>query len=144
MIRSITNQDLDAITCLALKIYQKSTYEEIIKEFTAAINNPNNLIVVSIIDNTIIGFAHCSLRFDYVEGTASSPVGYLEGIYVLEAYRNMHHAKKMIEACEKWAKQKGCNEFASDCELNNTNSELFHKALNFKETNRIICFAKKI
>ena len=26
------------------------------------------------------GFAHCSLRHEYVEGTVSEPVGYLEGI----------------------------------------------------------------
>ena len=35
-----------------------------------------------------IGFAQCQLRYDYVEGTKSSPVGYLEGIFVKEGYRS--------------------------------------------------------
>ena len=34
-----------------------------------------------------IGFAQCTLRNDYVEGSSSSPVGYLEGIYVKDEYR---------------------------------------------------------
>lgn len=38
-----------------------------------------------------IGFAQCSLRHDYVEGTSSSPVGYLEGIFVLPEYPPPRH-----------------------------------------------------
>ncbi len=40
------------------------------------------------------GFAQCQLRRDYVEGTSSSPVGYLEGIYVDEARRHRGHAPR--------------------------------------------------
>ena len=45
---------------------------------------------------------------------------------------------------EKWAKDKHCSEFASDCELTNDDSRKFHIATGFTEANRIICFRKTI
>ena len=41
-------------------------------------------------------------------------------------------------------KEKDCTEFASDCELTNTESLRFHLKVGFLEANRIICFTKKI
>ena len=43
-----------------------------------------------------------------------------------------------------WAKENPCHEFASDCEIDNINSFHFHKAMNFTEANRIICFTKTL
>lgn len=50
----------------------------------------------------------------------------------------------MLEACQKWAKQQGCTEFASDCELDNKESLQFHLQMGFEEANKIICFTKKL
>jgi aminoglycoside 6'-N-acetyltransferase I len=49
-----------------------------------------------------------------------------------------------LKHCEQWAKEKGCSEFASDCELDNEVSRQFHINLGFNEANRIICFTKKL
>ena len=48
------------------------------------------------------------------------------------------------EACEKWAKENGCTEFASDCEPVNEENLRFHPAMGFEEANRIICFKKEL
>lgn len=50
----------------------------------------------------------------------------------------------LLTACENWAKEQGCLEFASDCELINAKSLDFHKSMGFFEANRIICFTKTI
>lgn len=50
----------------------------------------------------------------------------------------------MLEACQEWAKEQGCTEFASDCELVNEASVKFHLRMGFEEANRIICFTKKL
>lgn len=91
-----------------------------------------------------VGFAQCQLRHDYVEGTEHSPVGYLEGIYVDERFRCRGIGKALLKACEEWAGAMGCKEFASDCELTNTQSQRFHAALGFQEANRIVCFVKQL
>ncbi len=50
----------------------------------------------------------------------------------------------MLDVCQKWAKEQGCTEFASDCELVNEDSLKFHLKMGFEEANRIICFTKKL
>ena len=53
-------------------------------------------------------------------------------------------ARKLLHACENWAKEHGCTEFASDCELSNIESQEFHQAVGFEEANRIVAYVRKI
>ena len=94
-------------------------------------------------DGQPVGFAQCQLRHDYVEGTDSSPAGYPEEIFTEEAVRGKGIAAALLARCESWAKEKSCTELASDCELLNEASIRFHKALDFSEANRIVCFRKE-
>lgn len=91
-----------------------------------------------------VGFAQCQLRHDYVEGCTTSPVGFLEGIYVDEAHRHGGVAKALLNACEDWARSVGCTEFASDCEIDNHASLAWHLKAGFQEMGRTIWFAKKL
>lgn len=136
--------DIYEIARLAIQMWQDSTISDLEQEFEKLIKNNNAVIFIKFIDEKPIGFAQCQLRMDYVEGTETSPVGYLEGIFILEEYRNKGYAKELVSACESWAKKQGCNEFASDCELDNTASYKFHSAVGFEEANRIICFKKRL
>lgn len=95
-------------------------------------------------EGQLCGICFVSLRHDYVEGTESSPVGYLEGIYVTEDKRGLGLARALLQSAQGWAKEMGCREFASDCELGNTESLKFHLACGFQEANRIICFVKEL
>ena len=95
-------------------------------------------------DGVPVGLLSLGLRHDYVEGTKSSPVAYLEGIYVAPSHRGRGITRELVGFAKKWAKEKGCVELASDCELGNDASEAFHKAVGFKEANRIICFTMDI
>lgn len=104
----------------------------------------NTAVFASVDESSFTGVALCSLRRDYVEGCETSPVGYLEGIYVKESCRMLGIAKGLVRECEAWAKEQGCKEFASDCELGNTASLHFHLGVGFQEANRIICFKKTL
>ena len=108
-----------------------------------ALDTGSTAIFLAEREGEAIGFAQCQLRRDYVEGTCSSPVGYLEGIFVREEYRTRGVAKQLLAECEAWAGNLGCTEFASDCELTNYESFRFHLALGFLEANLIICFTKQ-
>lgn len=137
----ITN--LQEITKLALKLWPEHDFDELIKEYQEIISNENNAIFL-VVNNIPIGFCQCGLRYDYVEGTSTSPVLYLEGIFIEEEYRKQGNARKLINRCMEWGKTKNVTEFASDCEINNIDSYLFHLKLGFIEANKIICFTKKI
>ena len=95
-------------------------------------------------DGAPAGFAQCQLRHDYVEGTRGGPVGYLEGIYVRTGFRRRGVAAALLSACEDWAQAQGCVEFASDCELGNTDSVAFQLGAGFAEVNLVVCFVKPL
>ncbi len=144
MVYKATNGDIPAVARMAVMMWDSHTVEELCETFAEVIGSEESAVFVAESDNQPVGFAQCQLRHDYVEGTHSSPVGYLEGIFVMPQYRNSGYAKELLMKCEEWAKSKGCSEFASDCELENSVSLDFHLKLGFTEANRIICFTKKL
>lgn len=144
MIRKVEAKDLHILAELACKLWPDNTVEEMCAEMGEILAKPDSAFFLAYVEDVPIGFAQCQLRYDYVEGTDSSPVGYLEGIYVASEYRKHGIARELLTACETWAKSKGCTEFASDCELENVQSLQFHLNVGFEEANRIICFTKKL
>lgn len=144
MIKRAGKQDLKILAELAVQMWKKNSVNELMTEFSEIISGGKAQFFFKYENEIPVGFAQCQLRYDYVEGTKTSPVGYLEGIFVKEGCRNKGYAKELLAACEAWAKARGCQEFASDCEIDNVGSFEFHKAMNFTEANRIICFSKKL
>lgn len=144
MIRKANTQDIQTLTEQALMLWPENSAGEMRDGMETIMAKKDAAFFIAYEVGQPIGFAQCQLRHDYVEGTESSPVGYLEGIYVAAGFRKCGIAKALLAACESWAKEKGCTEFASDCEVGNTQSLQFHLHMGFGETNRIICFTKKL
>lgn len=144
MIIRADQSHLHDVTELALRLWPGHGYEDLFEELREIMARREAAIFLTYDGARPVGFAQCQLRHDYVEGTSSSPVGYLEGIYVQEDCRGKGLAGRLLGACEDWASAMGCAEFASDCEVENTQSLHFHLKLGFEEANRIICFTKKL
>ena len=121
MVRKATKNDVRIIAGLAVLLWDHPSADELADEFSEILSQEDAQVFLKYAADTPVGFAQCQLRHDYVEGTETTPVGYLEGIFV-----------------------KGCTEFASDCELENADSFRFHMAMDFAEANRIICFTKRL
>lgn len=144
MIRQAVIEDSKIVAKLAVLLWPHNEMEELEEELREYITLNKGVIFICFDETVPVGFAQCNLRNDYVEGTESSPVGYLEGIFVKQEYRGRGFARELLTQCEYWAKSQGCSEFASDCELNNRDSLKFHLQLGFQEANRIICFRKEL
>lgn len=136
--------DMKTLTYLAQMLYRDRTQDELYAENREAINSFSQIVILVSDFDKDIGFAHCALRNEYVEGTKGGRVGYLEGIYVLPEYRLKGIGSELVSRCEDWAKDKACREFASDCEIENMGSCKFHLKTGFKEANKIVCFTKRI
>jgi aminoglycoside 6'-N-acetyltransferase I len=91
----------------------------------------------------IVGFAEFRLR-EYAEDCLTSPVGYLEGIYVEPSARALGVGRALVAAGEAWALALGCTEMASDRELTNEASGAFHEALGYRETVRLVAYRKSL
>lgn len=144
MIKKATSNDTRVLAKLAIQMWSNHTVSELEADFAEIVSNKDAVCLIKYADDVPVGFAQCQLRHDYVEGTRSSPVGYLEGVFVIPEYQHKGYAKELLNECELWAKEKGCSEFASDCELDNISSFNFHMAMGFEEANRVICFRKKL
>jgi aminoglycoside 6'-N-acetyltransferase I len=95
-------------------------------------------------EGACIGFAEAALRSDYVNGCATSPVVFLEGIFVAGPYRRSGVARMLCRAVEAWGRGHGCSEFASDAAIDNAASHALHRALGFAETERVVFFRKPL
>ena len=95
-------------------------------------------------DGAPLGFAEVSLRTDHVVGTSSSPVAFLEAIYVMPAARRQGLARALVAPVRAWARARGCTELASDALLDNAASHAMHRALGFDETRRVVYFRQSL
>ena len=94
--------------------------------------------------DAVIGFIEAAVRTDYVNGTQSSPIAFLEGLYVVPEARRKGVARSLVSAVERWALDVGCREFASDASIENQLSHTVHRALGFQETERVVFFRRPL
>ena len=95
-------------------------------------------------DGSITGFVEAALRRDYVNGCDTSPVAFVEGLYVREDRRRQGVARALVAAVEAWGRARGCAEMASDADLANDASHAMHGRLGFAETERVVYFRKPL
>lgn len=120
------------------------TREQHLAEMTAFVSNAARYrqFIAYSSSHEAIGFAEASRRSDYVNGTESSPVAFLDGLYVVPPARRKGVAASLVAAVTDWARAAGCRELASDAVLENSISHVVHRALGFEETERVVFFRK--
>jgi aminoglycoside 6'-N-acetyltransferase I len=91
-----------------------------------------------------IAFAEAALRRDYVNGCDTSPVAFVEGLYVTPEVRQQGIASALIDAVAAWGRAMDCTEMASDADIAHLASHAFHRAAGFVETERVVYFRKAI
>jgi aminoglycoside 6'-N-acetyltransferase I len=145
MIVQLDECNIESCVFMANKLWPCSDIEELRKDFISMLKSSSEeCFLYKTKSDKYIGFVQVSIRKDYVEGSSTSPVAYIEGIYVEEPNRMKGIALELINYSEAWGKERGCVEIASDCELDNTISIDFHSKIGFMETNRVVCFIKEI
>lgn len=104
----------------------------------------DNKVFLAIENSVTIGFLNTSIRSDYVEGSETSPTGYIEGIYVLKKYRKQQVAYQLLQHSFDYFKSIGITEVGSDIELDNHVSKTFHEKVGFMEVSTNIHYIIKI
>jgi len=141
-------RDVDAAGWLDLrKALWPETPREIHRaEIRAQVDDPERFaaFVAYAVGGTSLGLAEVSLRWDHVNGTTSSPVAFLEGLYVDDRERRRGLARRLVDAAVAWAHLKGCRELASDVLEANLMGQRVHRALGFEETERVVYFKRRV
>jgi aminoglycoside 6'-N-acetyltransferase I len=138
-----TANDLDEWVALRVALWPDYAAEELRDGAAAMLGAPGMLVLIARApDGEMAGFAEASIRRDYVNGCETSPVTFLEGIYVSPAHRKQGVARRLVADAADWGRALGCTEFASDALLDNGASHAFHAAIGFEETERVVYFRK--
>ena len=139
------DKDLEIIAQMMVKLWPGCNLAEETENNRQLLESERDILLLAKDDlGQSMGFIHLNLRFEYVEGTETSPVGYIEAIFVEETSRHTGVGKALVLAGENWCREKGCLETGSDTEIINQSSIDFHHRLGYQEQNRIVCFSKKL
>ena len=131
---------------MRLKLWPDADASEHLDEMASFLAEPGKFAQFVIRDSggVVLGFVEASIRSDYVNGTESSPVAFIEGLYVVPQARRRGLGRALVEAIEKWATSLGCRELASDAPIRNRTSRAVHRSLGFAETERVVYFNKRL
>jgi len=143
-IKKIAKKNLKEVARMSLALWTDSSFEGEYEEAKDTLQSKKKTCFLLKDKKAYIGYISLSLRKEYVDGMTSSPLTYIEGIYVDPAYRRQGLGAKLIELGATWGKKKGCLQYASDTDLYNDASINMHKKHGFKEVSRVVCFVKDL
>jgi len=111
------------------------------QEFRKRSRRDAEVFVVDRGDGTLAGFLEVGTR-PYADGCDTSPVAYLEAWYVDPDVRRQGHGQALLDAAERWARECGYREMASDTQLDNAVSQAAHRQAGYQEVDRVVQFRK--
>jgi aminoglycoside 6'-N-acetyltransferase I len=101
------------------------------------------VVFVAEVNGRLVGFLELDFR-KYAPGCRSSPVPFIEGWYVEPDSQGRGIGRALIEAAEAYAREAGHDEIASDAQLENADGIAAHRAVGFREVERIVCFRRSL
>lgn len=145
IVRPARASDLEAWAALRADLWPDGSAAEHRDEAAGMLDDASLAnFVAAAPDGTLAGFAEAALRHDYVNGCETSPVAFVEGVYVAPEHRKSDVARTLCEAIAAWGRAQGCTELASDALEDNVQSHAFHRAVGFEETERVVYFRKML
>ena len=115
-----------------------------ILEGRAALTMPLIILIAETGDRRVVGFLEVDLRSHADGCNPAHPVGYIEGWYVAENYRDQGVGMRLVAAAQDWARSHGCVEIASDTWIDNEVSQRAHEALGYEVVDRCVHYRKTL
>ena len=142
-VRPVAEDDFSEWLRLRKLLWDETSEAEHLEEMSDIFEHTDSqLVLVAETDNErLVGFLEASIR-PFVEDCETDNVGYLEGWFVEEFYRQRGIGGTLVEAAENWARDKDCTEMASDAEVGNELSLTAHQNLGYEETSRLVHLRK--
>ena len=144
--------DLDQLAGLLTALWPKASAEEHAHELRlllggnadAVLTMPLAIFVAESTDGRLVGFVEVDLRSHADGCNPAQPVGYIEGWYVADDYRQHGIGRKLVAQAEDWARSYKCVEMGSDSVIGNRISEHAHQALGYEIVDRCVHYRRKI
>lgn len=151
-IRPAERSDLAQLAPLLAALWPESPVEEHANELgmllggkaSSVLTMPLTILVAEASDKRLVGFLEVDLRSHADGCNPAQPVGYVEGWYVVEDYRERGVGRKLLARAEDWARSHNCIEMASDALIDNHLSQRVHEALGYEVVDRCVHYRKRL
>ncbi len=141
-IREAMEKDFPRWILMRKKLWPTSSYDEL-KDVDHLYKSEKFTCFIAEIESTLIGFMELSIR-PYVNGCDSSPVAFIEGIWVDEKWQKRGIGNLFVKKAEEWARNLAIRELASDTRIESLASIHAHNTWGFVETERVVYFKKDL
>jgi aminoglycoside 6'-N-acetyltransferase I len=149
-VRLVEPRDREQWAAMRAALWPESPYEEHLREIDVMLSGapfstlPTATFVSLGANGALTGFLEAGLR-SHADGCgALHPVGYVEGWFVREEFRQRGSGRALLRAAEDWARAQGCREMASDALASNEPSHRAHRALGFEVVDWCLNFRKPL
>ncbi len=147
-VRRAKHSDRNELANLRASLWPEASVAEHLKELEEILSKGTNgtlpmTILVSDDDaGALTGFIEVGMRSHADGCDTRRPVGYVEGWFVRDSFRNRGVGRDLMRGAEQWARAQGCLEMASDALIDNEGSQRAHRAMGFEVVDRCVHFRK--
>ena len=131
--------DQAALTRLRQALWPQEDQPALARETGPMLARTDYAVFGADVAGTLVGFLEVGRR-DIAESANTSPVGYVEAVWVEPRRRRRGIARALFDAAKAWAREQGFHELGSDADLQNILSHRMHEHLGFTETERLVTF----
>ena len=139
-IRKITSRDFPDWIKLRKQLWPEASYDEL-KDVEHLFKAQTFVCFFAESGKDLVGFMELAIR-PYANGCDTTPVAFMEGIWVDDRFQKRGIGLMFIKTAEDWARSHSLKELASDTRIESTHSIHAHKAWGFEETERVVYFRK--
>lgn len=145
MIRKIKLDDHNEWLRLRKALWPDTSTDEHQQEMREILSNIETTPVFVAVNPAggLCGLLEVSFKAE-AEGCETNRIGYLEGWYVEDAWREKGVGRKLVSVAEDWARGKGCTEMGSDTTSDYPFSKAAHQSLGYTVVKEYIHFKKDL
>ncbi|MEO7368912.1 MAG: GNAT family N-acetyltransferase [Gemmatimonadaceae bacterium] len=145
LVRRYEESDWPEWLRMARELFSEGDIEDDIAEMHDFLARPDGAIIVASRERggPLAGYVEVGAR-SVVDGCATSPVGYIEALWVDPDVRRQGIARALLDAAEKWSADQGYKEMGSDVLIENEVSHETHRKAGYTEVSRVITYRKEI
>jgi aminoglycoside 6'-N-acetyltransferase I len=137
-VRQAQSSDRDEIATMCELLWPDTPMaehrEEIVRVMASGMSGtlPAAILVSCDDDGVLTGFLEVGMRSHADGCDTARPVGFVEGWFVYESFRNRGVGRELMRAAEQWTRMQGCVEMASDTWITEEGSQRAHERLVLK------------
>jgi aminoglycoside 6'-N-acetyltransferase I len=143
-IRHLTAADRAAWLTMLVTLFPDEPLTELDAHVTTVLGTDDWVAFAALApDGDLIGLIEIFER-NYAEGCWTSPVPFVEALWVAAGSRRQGIARALVDAAIAWGQSRGRSEIGSDTQLWNAASQAVHRALGFSEADRVVAYRMDI